>query len=113
MELDSLDSTWDVICSLLTPRPALYHWSAAGRANGYFAVTYVDRSGIGVLTSKGSRFVPRRDFLTLFPLWNDYCEKKILRHQLNFNVNTTYVLSTFHWLTLQANPCPNQSPDRR
>lgn len=103
MEFDTFNSAWSAVFNLLHPIPALYHWSAAGRANGHFAVTSVDRNGIGVLTSKGSRFVPVGDFAAIFPLWNDYCDKKIQRHKLNFCVNTTYVLSIFHWLTLQAN----------
>jgi hypothetical protein len=109
MEFDTFDLAWNAICGLLTPRPELYHWSAAGRASGYFAVTSVDMNKIWVRTEKGSRPVPRSDFQFIFPLWKDCCDKKIPRHQLNFCVNTTYVLSIFHWLTLQTNPKPNIS----
>ena len=108
MGFDSFDSTWNMICSLLTPRPELYHWSAAGRAKGHFAVTSVDRNGIGVRTAEGPRFVPRRDFAAIFPYWDDYVCRKVPRFRLrDFNVNTTYTISIFHWLTLQSNPKPN------
>lgn len=103
MEFDTFNSTWSAVSNLLHPVPSLYHWSAAGRAKGTFAVTSVDRNGIGVLTAKRARFVPASDFAAIFPLWNDYCDKKIPRHKLNFCVYTNYVLSIFHWHSLQTN----------
>lgn len=113
MKFGSFDECWSAICSLLTPRPELYHWSIAGHAKGRFSVTSVDGNGILVLTTTQERFVSRRDFAAIFPFWNDYCDKRIPRNQLNFCVNTTYVLSIFHWLALQANPGSEQDLHRR
>lgn len=101
MKFSSFGECWNTICKKLSPRPRLYCWSAAGRAHGSFAVTQTGQEGITVRTDKGPRFVPRRDFESLFPYWPEYKDGKIQRHKLNFNVNTTYVLSVLHWLELQ------------
>lgn len=101
MTYSSFEECWDAICRRLFPKPRLYCWSAAGRAKGFFGVTLIGHEGITVRTGKGLRFVPRRDFEALFPLWLDYKAGMIPRVKLNFIVNTTYVLSIFHWLELQ------------
>jgi hypothetical protein len=113
MKFKSFNECWAAICRLLTPRPELYHWSEAGRASGSSAISSVGWEGIGVITAKKSRFVPRRDFERLYPYWEDYSHGQIHRSRLNFCVNTTYVLSIFHWLTLQTNTDDEQTCYRR
>jgi len=101
MAYSSFEQCWNAINANLSPKPKLHCWSAAGRAKGHFEVTKVGREGIFVQTKYEPRFVPRRDFEKLFPIWPDYKDGKVQRHQLNYVVNTTYVLSIFHWLELQ------------
>jgi hypothetical protein len=97
----SFEECWQAICEKLSPRPRLYCWSVAGRAKGFFGVLHVGHEGISVQTKNEPRFVHRRDFEMLFTSWPAYRAGKIQRHKLNFVVNTTYVLSIFHWLELQ------------
>ena len=102
MRLISFDQCWREICSRLTPKPELNAWSAAGRARGHFGISAVTKEGINVSTSKGPRFVPRRDFELLFPLWPGYRDRKIQRQSLrDMCLNSTYVVSIFHWLEIQ------------
>lgn len=101
MKFNSFAECWGAVCRLLTPRPELYHWSEAGHASGSSAIASVAWDGVEVITSRGPRFVSRRDFEQLYPYWEAYSNGKIKRYRLNFSQNTTYVLSIFHWLTLQ------------
>lgn len=100
-EEHSFQKCWDEITARLSSVPKLHHWSAAGRAKGAFAVSDIGPDGIVVKTSKGLRFVPRKDFESIFPLWPTYRDQKLQRHKLSFCVNSTYVISVFHWLELQ------------
>jgi len=81
--------------------PKMYSWSAAGRATSTFGVSEVTRNGVTVKTAKGLRFVPRKDFEMIYPMWPDYKNGKVQRHKLSFCVNSTYVVSILHWLELQ------------
>ncbi len=101
VRLESFDQCWKELCSNLRPMPKMYSWSAAGRATGSFGVSEVTQGGVTVKTSKGLRFVPRKDFEMIFPFWPDYRNHKIQRHKLSFCVNSTYVVSILHWLELQ------------
>lgn len=92
---------WVEITNLLIPMPRLYHWSAAGRAKGSSEIVEVKATGVMVGASRGTRFVPRRDFEAILPLWPDYRDGKVQRHKLSFCVNSTYVISIFHWLEQQ------------
>ena len=85
--------------------PEMYAWSRAGKARTHFGIIEVKPSGITVETSKGSRFVPRRDFATIFQLWPEYKNGNVSRQKLrDISQNTVYVLGIFHWLELQEPP---------
>ena len=101
MKATSFDQCWKQIGAALRPMPKMYTWSAAGRAHGHFCISGVTQEGVTVKTFKGLRFVPREDFESLFVLWPDYKSGAVQRHKLSFCVNSTYVVSIFHWLEQQ------------
>jgi hypothetical protein len=85
----------------LVPMPKLCHWRGAGRAKGFSEIVEVGAAGVTVGTNRGTRFVPRRDFEAILRWWPDYRNGKVQRHKLRFCVNSTYVLSVFHWFEQQ------------
>lgn len=100
--MDSFDQCWANLLTKLRPISRMYAWSAAGRAHSSFGIIAVKSSGVSVKTGKGLRFVPRKDFETIFPLWPDYKNGKVLRHELRDSCrNTVYVISILYWLELQ------------
>jgi len=101
IETATFDQCWKEIKNRLLPMPRLYHWSAAGRAKDFSKIVEVGVTGVVVGTSKGTRSVPRSDFEAIFPLWPNYRDGKLQRHMLSFCVNSTYVISIFHWLEQQ------------
>jgi hypothetical protein len=101
MKIESFERCWKEIVLRLTPR-RLYSWSAAGGARSFFEVTRVDADGITVLTSKGTRCVPRKDFETIFEIWEGYISRRVQRQSVRgLSVNSTYVISVLHWMEIQ------------
>ena len=103
MNSTSFRQCWNQICANLRPIPKMYSWSVAGRAKSSFCIFEVARDGITVKTAQDTRrFVPRRDFESIYDRWTDYKNGKIKRHELrDLSVHSTYVVSVLHWLELQ------------
>jgi hypothetical protein len=101
MKIKSFERCWQEIVSRLSPR-RLYAWSAAGGARSSFGVTKVGADGIAVLTSKGMRYIPRKDFESVFEIWEEYVHRRVQRQSVrDLSVNSTYVISVLHWLEIQ------------